>query len=67
MSYKESYAVYLFLSCDSQRLIRLCSQHSVLQLAPSHFCNWHFHNLNASLIIIFAFNPLILSGSNEYV
>ena len=33
--------------------------------SASNFCNRHFHNLNASLKI--AFNPLILSGSNDYV
>jgi hypothetical protein len=41
------------------------SSQAVLQLAPSHFCNWHFNNLNASLKL--SINSLNLSGSNDYV
>ena len=44
--------------------MNLLSQ-SALRLAPSNFCNWHFHHLNASLKVVV--NHLILSGSNEYV
>jgi hypothetical protein len=50
---------------DSESLINKFSSKSALQLALSNFCNRHFHNLNAYLILVF--NPLILSGSNEYV
>ena len=35
------------------------------KVSPSHLYNRHFHHLNSSLKLVI--NPLILSGSNEYV